>query len=115
MARQLIQAQEITITSGTTTAAINLDNRVLVGVQTPSGIASTTMKIQGAKTSDGTFVAVYDPLGLYGTVGDITFTIAASKIIPIPPQITDTVMTCKLEFGSSETSKTYIVYTREIE
>jgi len=115
MARQLIQAQEIVITSGTTTSAINLDNRVLVGVQTPSGIASTTMKIEASSTSTGTFDEVYDSLGQYGAVGDVTFTIVASKQIIIPPQITAGVMVCKLVFNSSETAKTYIIYTREIE
>ena len=115
MARQLIQSQEITITSGTTTAAINLDNRVLVGVQTPTGIASTTMKVLASSSATGTFNAVYDGLGQYGAVGNVTFTIAASKQIIIPPQITAGVMVCKLAFGSSETAKTYTIYTREIE
>lgn len=115
MARQLIQSQEITIASGTTTAAINLDNRVLVGVDIPSGVASTTMTIEAAPTSAGTFDKVYDGLGQYGAVGNVTFTIAASKQIIIPPQITAGVMVCKLAFDSSETAKTYTIYTREIE
>ena len=115
MARQLIVSQQITIISGTTTAAINLDNRVLVGVQTPSGIASTTMKVLASSSSTGTFNPVYDGAGAYGAAGDYTPPIVAEKVIPLPPQLMDTVMVCKLEFNSSETNKTYTIYTREIE
>lgn len=110
-----VSTNTITIASGTTTAAINLGRRVLVGVQTPSGIASSVLKLQVASSESGTYVSVYDGLGQYGTAGDFQTSIAASKYIPIPPPLTAGVPFCKLEFGSTETTKTFIYYTREID
>lgn len=103
-----------TISSGTTTSEIELDNRVLVGVVMPSGISSTTMKISAAISKGGTFVNVQDGLGQYGAAGDVTFTVAASKHLSIPPAITANLTNIKLVFGSSETSKTFTLITREI-
>lgn len=110
-----VSTNTITIASGTTTAAINLYRRVLVGVQTPASIASTTLKLQVAASESGTYVTVYDGLGQYGTAGDFQTSIASSKYTPIPPPLTAGVPFCKLEFGSTETAKTFIYYTREIE
>jgi hypothetical protein len=115
MPASLVSTNTITIASGTTTAAIDLGRRVLVGVQTPASIASTTLKIKVAPSTAGTYVNVYDGLGQYVTVGDFITTIASSKYIPIPPPLTAGVPYCKLEFGSTETAKTFTYYTREIE
>ena len=115
MTNQALATSTITIASGTTTAAIDLQRRVLVGVQTPSGIASTTLKLQVAESLTGTYVTIYDGLGMYGAVGEFATAIAASEYIPIPPPLTAGVPFCKLQFNSSETDKTYIIYTREIE
>lgn len=104
-----------TITSGTTTGEILLKGKLLVGVWIPSGVASTTMKISTAPSSGGTFVNAIDGLGQLGTAGsDVTFTIAASKYVPIPPFLTAGIPVCKLVFGSSETSKTYDVAFKEV-
>ena len=114
MPQSKIRTDTITITSGTTTTAINLKDRVLVAVVTPSGIASTTLKIAAAVSTGGTFVNIQDGLGQYGAVGDVTFTIAASKHLTIPPTITANLTDIKLVFGSSETSKTFTYVTREV-
>ena len=73
------------------------------------------MKIAVAPSAGGTYSNAVDGLGQYGTAGaDVTFTIAASKYIVIPPFITAGASDAKLIFGSSETSKTYEYVTREI-
>ena len=114
MAQDNILATTVTIASGTTTAVIDLDKRVLVGVQTPASIASSALTINQAYQSDGTYAPVYDGLGQYGAVGDVTFTIASSKYVIIPPTVTAGIPFIKLVFGSTETAKTFIYYTREI-
>lgn len=114
MPQSKIRYQNDTISSGTTTAEIKLGDRVLVGVITPSGISSTTMKISAAPTDGGTFVNIQDGLGQYGAAGDVTFTVAASKHLTIPPALTANLTNIKLVFGSSETSKTFTILTREI-
>jgi hypothetical protein len=114
MAQQKILATTTTIASGTDSAVINLQNRVLVGVQIPASVSSTSMKINGSNKTDGTFTAIYDGLGQFGPVGDISFTIASSKYVLIPPTITAGIEFAKLIFGASETAKTYTYFTREI-
>jgi hypothetical protein len=104
----------ITIASGTTTDAIDLGRRVLVGVQTPASIASTSMKIQVAPSLNGTYVTIYDGLGMWGAVGEFSTGITSSEYIPIPPPLTAGVPFCKLQFSSTETDKTFTYYTREI-
>jgi hypothetical protein len=115
MAQQKILATTITIASGTDTDVIDLQNRVLVGVQLPASVASTAMTIDAAYKSDATFAPIYDGLGQYGAVGDVSFTVAASKYVLIPPTITAGISFVKLSFGTSETAKTYTYFTREID
>lgn len=115
MAQQKILATTTTIVSGTDTDVIDLQNRVLVGVQIPASVSSTAMTIDASNKKNGTFTAIYDGLGQYGAVGEVSFTIAASKYILIPPTITAGVDFVKLSFGSSETAKTYVYFTREID
>ena len=103
-----------TIASGTTTAEIDLGNRVLVAVICPASISSTTMKIATAAAAGGTYVNAHDGLGQYGAVGDITFTVAASKGVDIPPAMAASWTNIKLVFGSSESAKTFTYVTREI-
>lgn len=115
MAQQKILATTTTIVSGTDTSVIDLQDRVLVGVQLPASVSSTSMTVNGSNKSDGTFSPIYDGLGSYGAVGDISFTVASEKYVVIPPTITAGINYAKLVFGSSETDKTYTYYTREIE
>lgn len=103
-----------TILTGAATDEVDLKNRVLVGVITPSGISSVTMKIAAAPKKGGTFVNIQDGLGQYGAIGDITFTMAASKHLTIPPTITANLTNIKLVFNASETAKTFTLVTREI-
>lgn len=110
-----IKIESITISSGTTTDAINLNSRVLVGVHIPASVASTTMKIQGISNAGDTHLTVQDGLAQFGSAGDLTFTIAASRYIPIAPSITAGLTNIKLVFGSSETTKTYKIVLRDIE
>lgn len=109
-----IRAEPTTIVSGTTTDEIVLGDRVLVGVVMPSGIASTTMTVLAATAAGGTFVTMQDGVGQYGPIGDITFTIAASKHLTIPPAMTSGITFIKLVFGSSETARTFETVTRDI-
>lgn len=109
-----LETLSTTIASGTTTDEINLNRRVLVGVYIPASVASTSMKISTASAAAGTFVAIQDGLAQYGAAGDVTFTIAASKYLSIPPAITAGVNYIKLVFGSSETAKAYTLVFREV-
>lgn len=114
MPKSKIRSETFTIASGTTSGEINLKDRVLVGLTTPSGISSTTMKIAQAFSDGATYVNIQDGLGQYGAAGDLTFTIAASKYYAIPPSVTAGCPNIKFVFGSSETAKTFGYRTREI-
>lgn len=106
----------ITIASGTTTAEIDLKGGTLVAVKLPSGLSSTTLKIQEAPFAGGTYTNIIDGLGSYGTQGaDIQFTIAASKTVIIPPTISCGLRYIKLLFGSSETAATITYIVRNLD
>lgn len=105
---------EVTIASGTTTEMISLNGATLVGIFIPAGIASSSMKILNAEDPNDTPVELYLPDTRYGGVGDYSMSIAASKYVAFPPELAAGLMNIKLEFDSSETSKTYTLITREI-
>lgn len=111
-----VQGYTTTITSGTTTSEIDLKGGTLVAVILPAGLSSTQMKISASSTSGGTYANIIDGLGQYGTLGgDLTFTIAASKILPIPPSITAGFRYIKLLPQSTETNATLTYLVRNFD
>lgn len=114
MARKFITGTE-TISSGTTTSEIVIPHGyALVEVKTPASISSTAMYLQSAPSSGGTDTRIYDGLGQYGAVGDVTFTVTSSKAIHIPPALTYGKPVITIEFGSTETSKTFTYTLTEV-
>lgn len=111
---QRIKPVETIIVSGTTTDAIDLQNRIIVGVRTPAGIASTSFIIQESSTIDGVFFPLYNSNAQYGAVGDFNFSCLSSKSVYIPAFVTESCRYIKLVFNSSETLKTFEILTREI-
>lgn len=111
---QRIKPIETTITSGTDTEIIDLQNRIIVGVRTPASIASTSFIIQESATIDGDFLPLYNSNAQYGSVGDFNFNCLPSKSVYVPAFVTESCRFIKLVFNASETSKTFEILTREI-
>ena len=100
---------DITIASGTVSAALDIgDSKSIVGLITPSGIASTAAAFQVSPTVAGTFVALKDG------ASDFTMIVAASKHSLIDPVKTHSARFVKLVMGTSETAKTFKLAVRSI-
>jgi len=86
----------------------------LVGVALPVEVTSTTFTITHAAISDGTFLTLKDPLGIYGTAGNaITFTIGATSlgIFMIPPTVSALLYSrIKIILGSAETAAVTLIF-----
>lgn len=88
-----------TIASGTTTSAIDLDSMMLLAVNCPAGIASTTFTVQ--TSPDGVTYQTF-----YKDGANKSYACAASKNVSVAD---DHIIAnfIKIVFGSSETDKTF--------
>lgn len=90
-------AEDVAIaSSGTTSAEIDLDNRVITSIQIPAAITSTTLAIHASTATGGTFTVVR----INGT--DHSEAVAASKIISINPANFWGYRYIKIVMGSAE-------------
>lgn len=91
--------QTAVIASGqTTSGAVDLSGCTLCGLFMPSSFTGTSIKIQAATASDGTFVTVQDGAG-----ADYSLTVSTSKYVPVSNlAIVAGLRFIKLVSGSSE-------------
>lgn len=100
------------IASGQTTSGeIDLGGCALVGVFMPAAFTGTTLKIQTAPASGGTFVTLQDGAG-----SDYSLTVAASKYVPVSNlAIVAGMRFIKFVSGSSEAAdRTITLATRPV-
>lgn len=93
------------LAAATLTAEIDLEGGTLIGITIPE-VVSTTIEIQAATATAGTFRTLRDPFGLYGTEDtDISLAIGTTSVgyYPVPPDITFGIRFIKLLFSASET------------
>lgn len=102
-----------TITSGTTSAEIDLKGGTLVALRTPASIASSTFTITVSDVSGGTYLTLKDPT-VTGT-NTRTYNITSSGQYDIAPGVTAGVRYVKIVYNSSETSKTFQYGLRSID
>ena len=88
--------------SGTTSGAINLQGFAPCGLYFPATTDGTTVTFQAS--ADGT---TYYPI--YGTDGNqISYTIAASRYVPLDPSVFAGVAFLKLVLGTQSTTATVV-------
>lgn len=99
---RVISRFPLTIVSGTTTAAFELNGSMILAVSCPSGISSTAFSFQTSMDGGATYQAFYKD------GADKSYTCAASKNVSVAD---DHIIAshAKLVMGSSETDKTFIV------
>jgi FtsP/CotA-like multicopper oxidase with cupredoxin domain len=92
--------------SGTTSGAVNLHGLTAVGLHMPAAFTGTSVTFTAAPTETGTYQAVCE-MGDSGST--YTVTAAASKYIPLDPQVFAGVQHLKVVSGSSEAAERAIV------
>lgn len=103
--------------SGTTSGAIstgiiNDEGTQLHGLEFPATMTGTTMTFTGSRSSDGTFVAIYD----VGGASAYSVTIGTSRFVPLDPRVFATFPFVKLVSGSTEASeRSIVVHLRPIQ
>jgi hypothetical protein len=85
-----------------TSAAIDVGEGTVVGVQIPAGFQGTTLKFQGANESGGTYNDIYYLNGVAATVLTLT-SVAENKNITISPEMLAGYRHLKLVSSTSET------------
>lgn len=99
----LLRPSQRTVTianGGTTSAAIPVQRRMVLGLRTPATLTSSAMTFLGSEAFDGTFAAIYDSDGT-----QISVAVAASRSIGLHGSEADAVSAwpfIKLVFGSAE-------------
>lgn len=93
-------------TSGTTSAEIDLTDKVLVGLYIPSTFDGTTISFTAAPTAGGTHVAVQAD-NTASTAYTVTTT--ASRYVPINPSVFAGLRFIKIVCGSSQTTTPTII------
>lgn len=78
-ARPIVDMLDVTILSGSAiTAEINLANRTLVGIYTPSAWTAANLTIEAGSVAGGTFVSAYSVSG-----SELTLTADANRFLPV--------------------------------
>jgi len=96
-AGNLISTTVVIPNGQTTSAAFDIGGFTLVGMILPSALTSTAMKINASDSLAGTYVPVYGPTGT-----QISYTVAASRYVVIPPTDLQGVNFIELVAGSAE-------------
>ncbi len=97
--------------SGTTSApSADFLGFSLVGIVTPSGLTSTSLKFNvNPEKSSGSFVTLKDIDG-----NDVTVTVEASKQYALDPALFASIRRLQIESGSSETDKDFTLILKPI-
>jgi hypothetical protein len=107
--RKSYTSNAIIAESGTTSAAIDLDENDLVAIITPDALTGTAVSIVASNSINGAFVTVQD-----GDGADLSIAIAANKFIPI----SNLALTAGLRFiklvsnGTEAAERTFILVQR---
>ena len=100
--RSIVQtiAEAIILSGATTSQEIDLFGYTLMGFHLPAAFTGTTLKIQTATVSGGTFQTAFDAVNN----ADFSFAIAAGKYVSIPDfaNITAGMRFIKIVSGSAE-------------
>jgi len=105
-----LHTKDVTISSGTTSAELEVGNATIVGLITPTGLSSTSLTFTASPVSGGTFATLKDRSG-----SDISVTVTSTGYqYALNPSDFAGVNYFKIVCGSSETSKTFKVVMRNI-
>lgn len=108
--KEIVRTFSDTISSGTTTAEIDLEGSTLVAIRTPASLASTSITFTVATSSGGTYVPLKDSSG---NAISVSTSGTASQHALAPADFAG-VRYVKAVCGSTETSKTITFVGREL-